>query len=193
MRVQPVARRDAQVEGGLDRFRGFARRKARTVRDPEHMGIDSESLLPERHVEHHVRRLAAHPGKRLKRLAVHRHLAAVLVPENTRQVRDVPGLGSVQANGPDERRDPVLAKIRHPGRRVRNAKQGWRRAVHAFIGSLGGKDDGDEERERIVGDEFSLRFRLRLPETGEHLLDLRLLQFGPQHVDGLSDGRTGAQ
>jgi hypothetical protein len=32
-----------------------------------------------------------------------------------------------------------------------------------------------------------------LPETGEHLLDLRFLQFGSQHADGLSDGRTGAQ
>src|SRR3712207_8956724 len=53
-------------------------------------------------VEDHIGGLAADAGQGLQRLAVARHLAAVLRDETARELDDVLRLGAEEANGLDE-------------------------------------------------------------------------------------------
>src|SRR5690606_24298383 len=81
MRVAPERLRNTLLQPCLDLFGGLARGETRAVGDAEHVRVDRESLLPECAVEHDVRRLAADSRQPDQRLAVGRHLAAVLGDE----------------------------------------------------------------------------------------------------------------
>ena len=65
----------------LDRAHRAAVREARAIRDAEDVRVDRDRRLAERGVQHDVRGLAADAGQRLERVAIARHVAAVLGDE----------------------------------------------------------------------------------------------------------------
>src|SRR3954471_3398816 len=77
----------------LDHQNVLARRKAGAIGHTKDMRVDRHRLLAERGVQHHVRRLAPDAGQRFQRLAVRRHLAAVLIEELLRERHHVLRLG----------------------------------------------------------------------------------------------------
>ena len=87
MRVRLQFVRHDALELLLDPQRRLARRQAGAVADAEDMGVDRDGRLAEGDVHHHIGGLAADAGQRLQRLAVARHLAAMLVDEHAASAR----------------------------------------------------------------------------------------------------------
>ena len=150
----------ALVELAFHRQRRLARRQAAAVADPEDMGVDRIGRLAKRHVEHHVGGLAANTGQGLQRLALARHLAAVLVHQDGAGLQQVLGLVAVQADGADLLGHGGFAQRQHLLRRAGQRKQPPGGLVDADIGGLGRQQHrGQQLEDRGV---FQLAGRLRV-------------------------------
>ena len=81
MRAELVLGRRDGFETLLDLERRLAGRETGAVAEPEDMRIDRDRRLAERDVEHDTGGLAPDPRQSFERLALARHLAAVLVEQ----------------------------------------------------------------------------------------------------------------
>ena len=79
--VAPEGLRDDLLELGFNLVDRLAGREAGAVADPKDVGVDREGLLAEGRVEHDVGGLAADAGQLHQRVAVVRHLAAMVVDQ----------------------------------------------------------------------------------------------------------------
>jgi len=129
--------------------RCFSDRKPGTVSDPKDVGVDRNGRLAKGDIENHIRRFAADPGQRFKRLPSARNRSAVLVHELPGQGDDVLGLGPEQADRLDHVLQSLFAESQHLFGGVGSCKQSWRRLVHAGVSRLCGQDDGNEKGKRI--------------------------------------------
>ena len=161
MGADPPGRRRLLLQLRLDQVHIPAASEAGAVGDPEDMGVDREGLLAERDVHDDVGGLAPDPGQRLQRVAVARHLAAMLLDQGPGESDDVLRLGVEQADRPDVLLQAFLAERKHLLRRGDLPEQVPGGAVHARVGRLGGEDDGDEQG--IGVDRFQLGLRIRGP------------------------------
>ena len=82
--------------------------------------------------------LVAHARQRLKRLEVRRHLAAVLLDEDARELGNRGGLPRGEAAGADDRADFLHRDFHHVVRIVREREQRGSDLVDAHIGALRG-------------------------------------------------------
>src|SRR3954447_3455328 len=102
MRTELILRRRDGFETLLDLERRLAGRQTGAVAEAEDMRIDRDRRLAERDVEHGTGGLAPDPRQPFERLALARHLAAVLVEQYPRQLDDIDRLRAVQPDRADE-------------------------------------------------------------------------------------------
>ncbi len=73
----------------LDGKGGFPGGKARAVGYAKDMGIHSNGRLPKNRIENHIGGFAPNPRERLQGLALCRHFAVILLPNDSRQGMDI--------------------------------------------------------------------------------------------------------
>src|SRR5690349_9754334 len=142
VRVLQELRRRELEQLLLDLQRILARREVGAIRDAEDMRVDRDRRLPERGIQHHVRRLATDAGQRFQLLARRRHLAAVLLHQDARQLDYVLRLGAVQADALDVFLQPGHAEPGDLLRRVVLLVEHVRRQVDGFVRRLRREHDG---------------------------------------------------
>ena len=157
MRVEQVFGRHAAQQLLLDLARVRAPGEPEPMGDAEDVRVDRHRRLAERAVQHDVGGLAPDARQLLQRLAIARHLAAVLLEQDPAGGEDVLHLGRVQADRPDVGGEPFLAEREERLRRAGHRKQLARREVDAFVGGLRGEDHGDQQFERRREFEFGDR------------------------------------
>ena len=135
MGIAPEGLRHDPFELGLDVIHRLSRGEPRTIADAEDVGVDRESLLPERGVEHHIRRLATDARERLQFLARAGNFA---VDQRLAKRDHVLGLGIEQADGLDRFTQRLFAEFDHLLRRLDTFEQRSRGDVDASVGCLGG-------------------------------------------------------
>ena len=133
MRVAAERLRDDPFELGLDVVHGLPRSEAGAVADAEDVGVDRESLLAERGVEHHIRRLATDAGERLKFLARAGNFA---VDQRLAKRDHVLGLGIEQTDGLDGLSQSLFAEFDHLPRGLDPLEERARGDVDARVGGL---------------------------------------------------------
>ena len=85
--VTQISLWDDLQQAQLDLVRRLARGEIEAMRHPEHVRVDGQGRLAEGDIEHDIGGLAADAGQRLQRLALPRHLAAVLGRSAARTAR----------------------------------------------------------------------------------------------------------
>ena len=123
------------------------------------MGVHSHRRLAERHVQHHVRCLAAHAWQSFERRAVMRHIAAMVTQQDFRQGDHVAGFPLPQ---PDRAYVPAYAfhaQADHLRGAWRLGEQADRRLVDRRVGGLGGKHDGYQQCVRVGEGQLALCVR----------------------------------
>src|SRR5687767_6568320 len=148
------------------------RRQSGPVGDAEEVRVDGDHGLAERGVEHDIRRLAAHAGQALERLALFRHLAAVLFEQDPGQRNDVFRFHAIQTDGLDERLKPRHAELHHLVWRIRLSKEPLRRLVHRLVGGLRREHHGDEQLVRRAVIELGRRLGIRRLQAAKDLAPL---------------------
>ena len=141
-------RREFRSSRCLDLGHVLAWREAGAVGDAEDVRVDRDHRLAEGGVEHDVGGLASDARQRLERLAVARHLAAVLAHQDLGERDDVLRLVVEKAERADVRNEAVDAEPRDRGRRVRLREELRGGLVHALVGRLRGEHDRDQQLER---------------------------------------------
>ena len=163
-----VVRRDLQ-QLLLDLLRRRLRREPRPVRHTKHMRIHGNRRLAKRLVQHHARRLVAHPRQRHQILPRARRLAPMLLKDDLRQRDHILRLAPPQPDRLDVAGDAFLAERHHLRRRIGHLEQFLRRLVHRHIGRLRRKRHGDHERIGIGVDQLRLRIGPVLGQSPEQL------------------------
>jgi hypothetical protein len=95
------------------------------IADSKHVRVHGDGELAERDVQHDVRGLAAHAGKRLQRLARARHFAAVLVEQDLRERDDVLRLAAIEADRADVLLESLDAERRDLSRACWRRDRAW--------------------------------------------------------------------
>ena len=111
MGVVQVGTRDRLHQLALDLLDGGAPGQPKPVRHPEDMRVDGDRRLAEGGVEHDVGRLAPDAGQRFERLAIGRHLAAVLLDQDPAGLDQVLCLVAVEAERADGFAQLVEAEV----------------------------------------------------------------------------------
>ena len=172
VRIAAEGLRNDLLEPGLDFVDRLARREAGPVADAEDMGVDSEGLLAESGVEDDVGSLPADAGKFLEKFPGLRHLAAMLVDQRLGERDHVFRFGVEQTDGLDGVAQCIFAEINHVLRRFDALEQRAARDVHACVGRLRRKDDGDEQLIGVGRFQLGRRRRIRLGEPAEEFENL---------------------
>ncbi|MNQ79423.1 hypothetical protein D3C85_943680 [compost metagenome] len=133
------------VQLGLDLVRRRGVGQTQPMRDAKHVGVHRNGRLNAQFVQHHAGGLAPHAGQGLQVGAVQRHLAAVLLDQHPGGGDDVPRLGAIEADGGNQRDQPLLAQGQHLLRRVGDGEQGLGRLVDPHVGRLGRQGDGHDQ------------------------------------------------
>ena len=141
------------------------------MRHAEHVRVDGQRRLAEGDIEHDIGGLAADARQRLQRLALARHLAAVLGDQLLRQRDDVLGLVAVEADGLDALLHVLHAQRRHLPRRVGDLEQGPRRLVDAGVGRLRREHHRHQQREGVDVLELALGIGVGCGKAREDLRD----------------------
>ena len=111
------------------------------LRQPADMGIDRDAIVdPEGIPQHHVCRLAAHPGEDPEGLHVGWHFAPVPLHQAGRHPDQIAGLVAEKPGGTDQLLDLTLIGLRQRLRGRVPGKQGWGHHVDPQVGTLGGQD-----------------------------------------------------
>jgi hypothetical protein len=170
---QPVVRvaaeflRNACLEAAFHREHVLAGREAGAVGDPEDVRVDRDRRLPERGVEHDVRRLATHARQALQGLARFGHPPAVLALDDRGRGDQVLRLAAVEPDGAHVGNQSVDAECGNRGGRVRDPEQLLRGLVDTLVGGLRGQHDRDQQFERAREAELGRRVRVRERESCE--------------------------
>lgn len=168
---------DLFFESLFYRQRRFAGRKAGAIADAKEVGVDGNGRLLEPDVQDHIGGLTADAGQGFERLAIPRHLAAMLVDENLGKSENVPGLAPIEADGLDEFGDLFHAQSHHGGGRGGQFEKALGGLIDAGIGCLGGKHHRYQQGIGVDIIELTLGLRLDLVETLENSLGLGAAQF----------------
>ena len=182
MRVAHVFFRDDPDEALLDLFGRLAGRQAEPVADAEDVRVDRHGRLAEGHVEHDIGGLAPDARQLDQKVAVIRHLAAMVADQRLRQRDHVLRLAAPKPDRADVFADLLLAQRHHLLRRVGDVKQRARRLVDAGVGRLRRQHHGDQQREGVPVLEFALGLRPLHRKAAENLLHLgrRVERMGPR-------------
>ena len=150
MQYQPVVRilaklsRDQPEQSFFDFQRGFARCDTGAVGNPENMRIDGDGCFAEGGIQDDVGGLAADPGQAFEFDPGARDLARIFFLEHAAGGDDVFRLGVVQTDAADVFFQAIHAESEHRRWRSGDRVQAAGRFVHADIGGLRGKDDGNQ-------------------------------------------------
>ena len=144
------------------------------MRHPENVRVDGQRRLAEGDIEHDIGGLAADPGQRLQRLAVVRHLAAVLGDQRLRQRDHVLGLVAVEADG----LDVLAARSSSPSASIfcgvsATLNSAARRLVDAGVGRLRRQHHGHQQREGIDVLQLALGLGIGRGKPAEDLGSIR--------------------
>src|SRR5215831_1922347 len=101
MSIALVFGRRDRLERGLDRQRRLPRGESGAIGHPENVRVDRDRRLAKGDVQHDIGGLATDPGQRLKRGAVARDCAAMLLDENPAERDHVLRLRAEQTDRPD--------------------------------------------------------------------------------------------
>jgi AraC family transcriptional regulator of adaptative response/methylated-DNA-[protein]-cysteine methyltransferase len=148
---EPVVRvllevgRHVVFDGPLDRDNILAHGNAGAVADTEDVGIDRLRGKMPPHIQNDVGRLAPHARKRLQSRSRIGHRAVIVVDQDATQLHHVFRLLAEKSDGLDMLGQSLFAKVEHLLRRIGDLKQLARGLVHARIGRLRGKGNGDEK------------------------------------------------
>ena len=162
VRVAQQLRRDAADQRVLDGAWRGTRCDAGAVAEAEDVRIHRHGAFAERDIQHDVGGLPADAGQFLQRLAVARHLAAVMLDQLPRQLDDVACLALPEADRADMFRYPVDAQTQHRLGCVGFLVERLGGAVHRHVGGLRGQHDCDQQGERIDEGQFTARIGVGL-------------------------------
>jgi len=171
---QPVFLRQQLHQRELDFFRRPLRDKSEPTRQPHRVRVhDDADDHVKRISQNDVRRLATDTVERVQFLHRARHFAAVPLDELAAAVLDVLRLAAEKSGGLDELLQLRARRIREIRRRAVFFEQLRRDEVDALVRALGGKNDGDEQLERVCVIQFAMRVGISLLETGDDFFQPR--------------------
>lgn len=132
----------------LHRAHRFARGKTRAVGDAKDVGIDGDGRVSKGRIENHIRRLATNAREGFEGLSGCRHLPIMVLQQLPAQADDVFGLGFIQAECLDVLHQAFLTEGKDGFRGVGYWKEPSGCLIHALVGSLSRKDDGNQQLKR---------------------------------------------
>ena len=175
MSVVPKWRRRYLFQFELDRQRRLAGREARAVGDAEDVRVDCDRLCPERDVHHHIGGLAADAGQLFERVAISRHLSAMLGNQPLGERDHILGFHVEESDGPDVPLQPVLPQRHHLLGRFDLLEQFFGGLVDADVGRLRGQHHGNQQRIGVYIGKLGFRRGIVLGEATEEFEDVSLL------------------
>ena len=132
------------------------------------VGVDGKGRDPERLSHHHAGGFMAHSGQCLQFLEACRHLAAVHIHQDVRQLVHIARFSFGQSELADVAKDRVLAQCGHRFRGWPGCKESRRDFVDLFIGALRTQQHRDQQGEGIAVIEWNRWFRVVLIQSIQH-------------------------
>jgi hypothetical protein len=171
---QPVFLRQQFHQREFDFFRRPLRDQSEPVRKPHRVRVhDDADDHAERVAEDDVRRLAPDAVELDQFLHRARHFATVMLDEFAAAILDVLGLAAEKSGGLDELLQFRARRVRKICRRAVFFEQFRRDEVDALVRALRGKDNGDEQLERVRVSQLAVRVGISLLETGDDFFQPR--------------------